>query len=65
MIRCEFEKDTNKCVCEINGTGDIIAMEYTTLVLALLDTEGGQAILDKVTEFLKKEIDENEEKRRS
>lgn len=61
----KFHKDNNeaKCLCQISGNAELIAVEYATLTKALMQAEGGQVILDRAMDIMKKEINEHEEKR--
>lgn len=70
MIKCDgnFSGENKKgadIMCMIQGNSELVAAEYATITMALLKSEGGQIILDRATDIMKKEIDENEEKRRS
>lgn len=51
------------CLCSISGNGEAIAVEYATLTKALMKADGGQTILDRAREIMKKEINVDEEKR--
>lgn len=68
MIKCDgnFSGKDNKgadVICEIRGNSEIVAAEYATITMALLRSEGGQIILDRATDIMTKEINEDEEKR--
>lgn len=51
------------CITEITGNAELIAVEYASITLGLLQANGGQAILDRAMNIMKKEINEHEEKR--
>ena len=51
------------CTVSITGSGEAIAVEYATITKGLMQADGGQAILDRAMDIMKKEIDEHEEKR--
>ena len=57
------EENGAQCLCEISGNAELIAVEYATITQGLMNHEGGQAILDRAMDIMKKEIDEHEEKR--
>lgn len=70
MIKCagNFSGKNKKgadIMCEISGNAELVAAEYATITQALLKSKGGQIILDRATDIMKKEINDNEEKRRS
>ena len=70
MIKCEGDftgkgKKGADIMCEISGNAELVAAEYATITQALLKSEGGQIILDRAMDIMKKEINEDEEKRRS
>ena len=50
------------CCVSISGNAEAIAVEYATITRALIQAEGGQAILDRAMDLMKKEINEHEEK---
>lgn len=58
-----FEDIGAQCFCRISGNAELIAVEYAAITLALMKKQGGQAILDRATDIMKKEINEHEEKR--
>ena len=51
------------CMVQITGNAELVAVEYASITQSLLKVEGGQAILDRAMDIMKKEIDEHEEKR--
>lgn len=51
------------CHVSISGNAEAVAVEYASITRALIKSEGGQAILDRAMDIMKKEIDEHEEKR--
>lgn len=51
------------CITEITGNSELIALEYASITQVLLHTDGGQTILDRAMDLMKKEIDVYEEKR--
>ncbi len=60
----QFHEDNGaQCLCKISGNAELIAVEYATITQGLLNHEGGQAILDRAMDIMKKEINEHEEKR--
>ena len=60
----KFHEDNGaECLCEISGNAELIAVEYAAITKALMQADGGQTILDRATDIMKKEIDEHEEKR--
>ena len=66
MIRAEATfngKDGADCIAEITGNAELIAVEYSSITRAILNAEGGQAILDRAMDIMKKETNEHEEKR--
>ena len=67
MIRAEAviydEKTGAECATSITGNAEAIAVEYATITLALMRAEGGQIILDRAMDIMKRENNENEEKR--
>lgn len=65
MIKAEatFNEKGADCNAEISGNAELIAVEYATLTKALMQADGGQAILDRAMDIMKKEINEHEEKR--
>lgn len=67
MIRVEATlydgNNSADCLCSVSGSGEAIAVEYATLTKALMQADGGQAILDRAMDIMKKEINEHEEKR--
>ena len=67
MIRAEAvlydEKTSADCAVTITGNSEAIAVEYATITVSLMRAKGGQAILDRATDIMKKEINEHEEKR--
>ena len=52
-----------QCLCKISGNSELIAVEYAVITQGLMKQQGGQAILDRAMDIMKKEIDEYEEKR--
>ena len=59
-----YDGKTNAdCCVSISGNAEAIAVEYATITKALMQADGGQAILDRAMDIMKKEIDEHEEKR--
>lgn len=64
LADAKFNEDDNgaQCLCKISGNAEVIAIEYATITKALIE-EGGQAILDRAMDIMKKEINEHEEKR--
>ena len=67
MIRAEVvlydEKTGADCAATITGNAEAIAVEYATITIALMKSEGGKAILDRAMDIMKKENNEREEKR--
>lgn len=66
MIRAQAtfkSKNAADCITEITGSGEAIAVEYASITQGLMHADGGQAILDRAMDIMKKEIDEHEEKR--
>lgn len=66
MIRAEATFKSKKgadCITEITGNAELIAVEYASITQGLIHAEGGQAILDRAMDIMKKEINEHEEKR--
>lgn len=66
MIKAEAtlkSKNAAECMTQITGSGEAIALEYASITKVLLNAEGGQAILDRAMDIMKKEIDVYEEKR--
>ena len=60
----QFHEDKGaQCLCKISGNSELIAVEYATITQGLMRQQGGQAILDRVMDIMKKEINEYEEKR--
>lgn len=66
MIRVEatlYDRNSRAdCLCSVTGNGEAIAVEYATLTKALMQADGGQAILDRAIDLMKKENNEHEEK---
>ena len=66
MIRVEATLHDGKrsadCLCSVSGSGEAIAVEYAALTRALIQADGGQAILDRAIDLMKKENNEHEEK---
>lgn len=59
----QFNEDIGAhCLCKISGNAELIAVEYATITKGLMNQQGGQAILDRAMDIMKKEIDEHEEK---
>lgn len=58
-----YEDNGATCLCNISGNAELIAVEYATITKGLMSQQGGQAILDRAMDLMKKEIDEHEEKR--
>lgn len=58
-----YEENGAQCLCTISRNAELIAVEYAAITQGLLNHEGGQAILDRAMDIMKKEIDEHEEKR--
>lgn len=48
---------------EIAGIAEEIAVEYATITRGIMNAPGGQVILDRAMDIMKKEINEHEEKR--
>jgi hypothetical protein len=70
MIKCDSRYSGKNKTCadisvHIQGNNELIAAEYVAITMELLKSEGGQRILDRATDILKKEINDHEEKRRS
>ena len=65
MIKAEaaFNGKGADCTAEISGNAELIAVEYATITKSLMKIGGGQAILDRAMDIMKKEINEHEEKR--
>lgn len=66
MIRAQATFKSKKgadCITEITGNAELIAVEYASITQGLIQAEGGQAILDRAMDIMKKEINEHEEKR--
>ena len=66
MIRAHaFLKENNSADVnvEITGIAEEIAVEYATITRGIMNAQGGQAILDRAIDLMKKEIDVHEEKR--
>lgn len=66
MIKAEATFKGKKgadCMAEITGNAELIALEYASITKSLMHSEGGQAILDRAMDLMKKEINEHEEKR--
>lgn len=60
----QFHEDKGaQCLCKISGNAEAIAVEYAAITKALMQAKGGQAILDRAMDIMKKEINEHEEKR--
>lgn len=60
----QFNEDIRaNCLCKISGNAELIAVEYATITKGLMRQQGGQAILDRAIDLMKKEINEHEEKR--
>ena len=60
----QFHEDKGaQCLCKISGNSELIAVEYATITQGLMRQQGGQAILDRAMDIMKKEINEYEEKR--
>ncbi len=57
------EENGAQCLCKISGNAEEVAIEYAAITLSLIRAEGGQAIIDRATDIMKKEINEHEEKR--
>ena len=51
------------CHVSISGNAEAVAVEYASITQALMKSDGGQAILDRAMDIMKKEIDEHEEER--
>lgn len=63
-VDAKFHEDNGAtCLCEISGNAELIAVEYAVITQGLMKQQGGQAILDRAMNIMKKEIDEHEEKR--
>lgn len=58
-----MKKTSADCAASITGNAEAVAVEYATITMALMRSEGGRHILDRATDIMKKEIDEHEEKR--
>ena len=58
-----YEENGATCLCEISGNAELVAVEYATITKGLINQKGGQAILDRAIDIMKKGIDEHEEKR--
>lgn len=65
LADAKFNEDDNgaQCLCKISGNAELIAVEYATITKGLINQKGGQAILDRAMDIMKKEINEHEEKR--
>lgn len=64
LVDAKFHEDNGAtCLCEISGNAELIAVEYAAITQGLIKVDGGQAILDRAMDIMKKEIDEHEEKR--
>ena len=64
LIDAKFNEDNGAtCLCNISGNAELIAVEYATLTKALIEADGGQTILDRAMDIMKKEI--NDEEKRS
>ena len=67
MIRVEATlydgNNSADCLCSVSGNAEAVAVEYATITKALIQADGGQTILDRAMDIMKKEIDEHEEKR--
>ena len=62
-VNAEFDEGVGvNCVCKISGNAELIAVEYATITQGLMRQQGGQDILDRAMDIMKKEIDEHEEK---
>ena len=60
----QFHEDKGaQCLCKISGNAELIAVEYATITKSLMEAGGGQTILDRAMDLMKKEINEHEEKR--
>lgn len=57
------EENGADCLCRITGNAELIAVEYATITQGLMKHPGGQIILDRAMDIMKKEINEHEEKR--
>lgn len=59
----QFHEDNKAtCLCKISGNAELITVEYA-ITEGLINQKGGQAILDRAMDIMKKEINEHEEKR--
>ena len=64
LADAKFNEDIGAtCLCKISGNAELIAVEYATLTKALIEADGGQTILDRAMDIMKKEI--NDEEKRS
>lgn len=65
VVDAKFHEDDNgaECLCQVSGNAELIAVEYATLTKALIEADGGQTILDRAMDIMKKENNEHEEKR--
>ena len=65
LVDAKFHEEDKgaECLCQVSGNAELIAVEYATLTKALMQADGGQTILDRAMDIMKKEIDEHEEKR--
>ena len=60
----KFNEDIGaNCLCKISGNAELIAVEYATITQGLINQPGGQHIIDRALDIMKKEINEHEEKR--
>lgn len=67
MIKAEAKLSNEKiyadCSVSITGNSEAIADEYAAITIALMEMEGGQTILDRAMDLMKKGMYEHEEKR--
>ena len=65
LVDAKFHEEDNgaECLCQIYGNAELIAVEYAIITKGLLNQKGGQTILDRAMDIMKKEINEHEEKR--
>ena len=59
LADAKFNEDIGAtCLCKISGNAELIAVEYATITKGLMNQQGGQAILDRAMDIMKKEIDD-------
>ncbi|MBO7715379.1 MAG: hypothetical protein J6S85_17585 [Methanobrevibacter sp.] len=63
LADAKFNEDIGAtCLCKISGNAELIAVEYATITKGLMNQQGGQAILDRAMDIMKKEIDDEEKR---